>query len=252
MKNLTGKITALAAALFLMLGFFVFADSVSAQTKKKRTKRQTTKQAPQPVPQSTLPVVISEADQYSNQNQQIITGNTEITPVESETQTQTETEPETFEEKLTRLNNRVRELEGSKQKTYEERQRRLLMNLDILTRAETRAESLRKQLFELIEKENSIKTKLETLEYDMRPDVIERQVAFAGSLRPEELREARRKNLEAEKRNLTTLLLDLQATRINLEQNVQRADQMVEKLRAVLEKDIDDALNEQTKLSTDQ
>jgi CRISPR/Cas system CSM-associated protein Csm2 small subunit len=120
------------------------------------------------------------------------------------------------------------------------------MNLDILTKAETRAESLRKQLFELIEKENSYKTKLDTLEYDMRPEVIERQVAFAGSLRPEELREARRKNLEAEKRSLTSLLLDLQSTRTNLEQNVQRADQMVEKLRAVLEKDIDDALNEQT------
>ena len=249
MKNLTGKLTALAAALFLLLGIFVLADSASAQTKKKRTKRQTTKRTPQPVPQSTVPVVVSQADQYSDQNQQIITGNTEIqTPVETETPTQPETDNpnETVEEKLVRLNNRVRELEGSKQKAYEERQRRLLMNLDILTRAETRAESLRKQLFELIEKENAIRTKLETIEYDMRPDVIERQVAFAGSMRPEELRESRRKNLEAEKRNLTTLLSDLQTTRTNLELNVQRADQMVEKLRTVLEKDIDDALNEQT------
>lgn len=237
---------ALAAALFLMLGFFAFADSVSAQTKKKRTKKRVTQITPQPVTQSTLPVVVSEADQYTQQNQQLITGNTETPTVEQETPTQTDTDTETFEEKLARLNSRVRELEGSKQKAYEERQRRLLMNLDILTRAETRAESLRKQLYELIEKENSIKTKLETLEYDMRPEVIERQVAFAGSLRPEELREARRRNLEAEKRSLTTLLLDLQSTRTNLEQNVQRADQMVEKLRAVLEKDIDDALNEQT------
>ena len=249
MKTLTGKLTALAAALFVILGFFVFADSVNAQTKKKRTKRQTTKQTPQPVPQSTLPVVVSQADQYSQQNQQLITGNTQTqTTVETETPTQlqTENENETVEEKLARLNSRIRELEGSKQKAYEERQRRLLMNLDILTKAETRAESLRKQLFELIEKENTIKTKLETLEYDLRPDVIERQVAFAGSLRPEELREARKRNLEAEKRNLTTLLIDLQSTRTNLEQNVQRADQMVEKLRFVLEKDIDDALNEQT------
>lgn len=254
MKNLTGKFTALAAALFLMLGFFVFADSASAQTKKKRTKKQTTKQTPQPVQQSTLPVVVSEAEQYSNQNQQLITGNTEVQTTETETSTQTELVPEneTLEEKLARLNTRVRELEGSKQKTYEERQKRLLMNLDILTKAETRAESLRKQLFELIEKENSMRAKLETLEYDMRPEVIERQVAFAGSLRPEELREARRKTLETEKRSLTTLLLDVERTRLSLEQNVQRADQMVEKLRAVLEKDIDDALNEQYNESNNQ
>lgn len=245
MKNSTVKLTSCAAALFLMLGFFAFAEPADAQTRKKRTKRQTAKQTPQPVPQSTMPVVISRADQYSDQNQQLITGNTETqTAVETETPAQMETE--TVEEKLARLNSRVRELEGSKQKAYEERQRRLLMNLDILTRAETRAESLRKQLFELIEKENSIRTKLETLEYDLRPEVIERQVAFAGSLRPEELRDARKRNLEAEKRNLTTLLIDLQATRSSLEQNVQRADQMVEKLRNVLEKDIDDALNEQT------
>lgn len=250
MNNLSGKFTAFAAALFLMLGFFAFADSASAQTKKKRTKKRVTQITPQPVTQSTLPVVVSEADQYSTQNQQLITGNTETPTVETETPAQTESE--TFEEKLARLNNRVRELEGSKQKTYEERQRRLLMNLDILTRAETRVESLRKQLFELVEKENTIKAKLETIEYDIRPEVIERQVAFAGSLRPEELRDARRKSLEAEKRSLTTLMLDLQATRTNLEQNIQRADLLVEKLRGVLEKDIDDALNEQINQPTDQ
>jgi hypothetical protein len=141
----------------------------------------------------------------------------------------------------------MKSLESSKQNAYDDRQKRLLLNLDILTRAEQRAESLRKQLFELVEKENSMKLKLETIDYDARPEMIERQVAFAGSLRPEELREARRKNLDAEKRNLSNLLVEIQATRTSLEQNVQKADQLVEKLRAVLEKDIDDALNEQPK-----
>ena len=255
MKNLTGKFTAISAALFLLLGFSVFADSANAQT-KKRTKKKATSTVPKPVPQTTVPVVISQADQYSNQNQQIITGNIE-TPVQPEPETQTQ--PESFDEKLDRISNRMKEmntrmksLESSKQNAYDEKQRRLLLNLDILTRAEQRAESLRKQLFELVEKENTMKTKLEMIEYDSRPDVIERQVSFAGSLRPEELREARRKNLEAEKRNLTTLLLDIQNTRLNLEQNVQKADQLVEKLRAVLEKDIDDALNEQPKEPTNE
>lgn len=247
MKHLTGKLTAFSAALFLLLGFFVLAETGAAQTKKKTKKRTTTTTTtPQPVPQTTLPVVISEADQNQDQNQQLVTGNAE-TPTETQ-------QPETFDEKLDRIGNRMKEmnsrmktLESSKQNAYDEKQRRLLLNLDILTRAEQRAESLRKQLFDLVEKENNLKTKLETIEYDSRPDVIERQVSFAGSLRPEELREARRKNLEAEKRNLSNLLYEVQKTRTNLEQNVQKADQLVEKLRAVLEKDIDDALNEQTK-----
>jgi hypothetical protein len=254
MKNLTGKFYGAAAVFFLLLGFFAFADSANAQTKKRTKKKSTTSTVPKPVTQSTLPVVITQADQYQNQNQQIITGNVE-TPTQTETQTQTQ--PETFDEKLDRISNRMKEmntrmksLESSKQNQYDERQRRLLLNLDILTRAEQRAESLRKQLFELVEKENTLKTRLETIEYESRPDMIDRQVAFAGTLRPEELREAKRKNLEAEKRNLSNLLTDIQTTRLNIEQNVLKADQLVEKLRSVLEKDIDDALNEQPKEPT--
>ena len=239
-----------SAVLFLLIGFFALAASADAQTKKRTKRQKTTTTRPQPVPQTTVPTVVSEADQYSNQNQQIITGNLE-TPAQTQPVTE-QTEPESFDQKLDRISTRMKEmntrmksLESSKQSAYDEKQRRLLLNLDILTRAEQRAESLRKQLFELVEKENNLKTRLETIEYDSRPEMIERQIAFTGSLRPEELREARRRNLDAEKRNLTNLLTDIQNTRVSLEQNVQKADQMVEKLRAVLEKDIDDALNEQ-------
>jgi hypothetical protein len=229
-----------------MLGLSALAGPAEAQTKRKPKKQNTpVRTVPQPVQQTTLPEIISQADQ--EQNSQINTGN--LVQV-------TENQPptETFEEKMDRLSTRMKEmstrmksLESSKQNAYDDRQKRLLLNLDILTRAEQRAESLRKQLFELVEKENSMKLKLETIDYDARPEMIERQVAFAGSLRPEELREARRKNLDAEKRNLSNLLVEIQATRTSLEQNVQKADQLVEKLRAVLEKDIDDALNEQPK-----
>jgi len=254
MKNLTAKFTTMAAAVFLLLGFFMLANPANAQTKKKTTKKKTTASIPKPVSQTTLPVVISQADQYQNQNQQLITGN-----IETPTETQVETQPETFEEKLEKMTTRMKEmttrvktLESSKKNEYDEKQRRLLLNLDILTRAEQRAESLRKQLFDLVEKENSIKMKLETIDYDIRPEMIERQVAFAGTLRPEELREMKKKGLEAEKRNLESLLSQIQTTKSNLEQNVQKADQMVEKLRAVLERDIDDALNEQSKEQNEQ
>ncbi|HVE58967.1 MAG TPA: hypothetical protein VNB22_19240 [Pyrinomonadaceae bacterium] len=252
MKNLTVKFTATAAAVFLLLGLFILAAPANAQTRKKKTtkkKTTTTSTVPKPVSPSTLPVIVSQADQYSDQNRQIITGT-----VETPTENQVETEPETFDEKLSKMSTRMKEmstrvktLESSKQNEYDEKQRRLLLNLDILTRAEQRAESLRKQLFELVEKESSIKTKLETIDYDIRPEMIERQVAFAGTMRPEELREMKKKNLESEKRNLESLLIQIQSTKTNLEQNVQKADQLVEKLRAVLEKDIDDALSDQPK-----
>jgi hypothetical protein len=151
-------------------------------------------------------------------------------------------------ERLTELLERVKRLEAQKTTgasgSADEKQKALLMNLDIITRAEQRADALRKQLFEMIEKENTIKTRLEQIDYDIRPEVVERSVQIAGSLRPEEVREARRRSLAAEKSNLQTLLTEIQSTRANLASALQRADQMVEKLRFKLEKDIDDALED--------
>lgn len=237
MKNLT----AILAAFFLLFGFWGTADA-QTKKKKKRTKKTTTTQT-KPVPQpvlvpQTLPVIVSQADQYQDQNQPVVT--------ETPTENQTETQPETYEERIEKLNARIMSLESSKNGN-DDRQKRLLMNLDILTRAEQRAESLRKQLYELTEKENTFRLKLETIDYELRPEMIERQVAMTGSLRPEELREMKKKNLEAEKRSLTNMLTGIQNTKTNLEATVLKADQMVEKLRAVLEKEIDDALTEKPK-----
>jgi len=127
---------------------------------------------------------------------------------------------------------------------YDEKQKTLLLNLDILTRAEQRSESLRKQRFELIEKENTIQTRLDQIEYDVRPEMVERSVALTGSLRPEELRENRAKSLEAEKQKLTTLLTEVQNMRASLEVSVKNADDLVERLRTKLEKDIDSAISD--------
>ncbi len=208
-----------------------------AQTKKKPTRK--------PASDPT----ITQADLYKNQSQQIILGQTDQTP---QTEQQPQVVPETTDQKLDAIVKRLEELsqrliaiEGKKPENADDKQKRLLLNLDILTRAEQRAETLRKQLYDAIEKENTIKTRLDQLSIDMRPEMIDRQIAFAGTLRPEELRDIRKKNLEVERTNLQTLLTDIQTVRSGLEQSVQRAQQLVEKLRTKLEKDIDDSLSDE-------
>ncbi|MBS1796395.1 MAG: hypothetical protein JSS81_21275 [Acidobacteria bacterium] len=249
MKSWKGKLYVLISLVLIAGGILSLPDAAAAQTKKKTAKK-TAKptSAPQPVPTRTMPVIISQADQYQNQNQQIVTGNEQ-----PQISTPVQTQPETFDEKLDKINSRLKELnarmkniESTKQNEYDERQKRLLLNLDILTRAEQRAETLRRQMFDLVEKENSIKTKLQNLEMDARPEMIDRQISTVGSLRPEELRDLRSKSLDSEKKNLQNLLSEIQATRESLELNVSKADQLVDKLRAVLEKDIDDALSPKT------
>lgn len=232
----TARFTFLTVSL---LALSIFATEVGAQTKpRKKTPAKTRPTAQIVVPPQTEPEVIARADDFPEE-----TGGNTVVP---ET---TPEQPETIDDKLDRANSRIKELtarikslEKGQKNDYDEKQKRLLLNLDILTRAEQRAESLRKQLFDMVEKESALKSKLDQIENDIRPEVIERQVAFAGTLRPEELREMKRKNLDIERKNIQAILAQLQTTRANMETSVQRADAMVEKLRFKLEKDIDDAL----------
>lgn len=227
----------LFTAFLILSSLFIGASSGEAQTTKK--KRKTTKIAATPTPvsqQQTLPLIISRADEFPAQDQPVVT---ETQPAQTEnTETQTQTASPTAEE----LDARIKSLESSRKNDYDTKQKRLLMNLDILTRAETRAESLRKQLFELVEKQNAIQIRIDQLNTDLQPAMIERFAAFAGSMRPEQVREARQKSLESEKRNLENLFNQIESSRKSLEDNLFKADYLVEKLRAKLEKDIDEAL----------
>lgn len=240
MRN-TSKIKLFISTALLGIAFVTLFLSESAAQTNRKTKKGTVKTQPLPTPVQSVPEIISRADDYQNENQ--------IVQIPQE-QTQTsETDDEKLDNtnaRVKELNSRLKNLESAKKDPYEEKQKRLLLNLDILTRAEQRAETIRRQMFEMIEKESAIKTRLNNIENDIRPEVIDRQVAFAGSLRPEQLREMRKKSLESEKANLQNLLTEIQNTRANLEANVQKADQLVEKLRLKLEKDIDDALADET------
>jgi hypothetical protein len=230
------NVFAIVAMILFCLCFSETANGQSAKRKRKRASRPVTTTASIILPQ-TEPEIISRAEDDQNQNQVIIQP------------TLPEAPPETFDDKIDKINTgvtelktRVKSLETTKTNEYDEKQKRLLLNLDILTRAETRSETLRKQLFDMIDRENQIKTKLDQIENDIRPEMLERSVAFAGSLRPEELRDNRRKNLEVDRRNLQNLLTEIQNTKASLELNVQKADTLVEKLRFRLEKEIDKAL----------
>lgn len=236
----------LVLAAIISLSGLAFEANAQRKPRKKTSKAKTTTTAQIIVPTTMEPEVVSRADDYTDDTQPV-----GVMPDGNNTGQDVASTPESTEEKLEKANGRIRELrakvkslEGDGKKAYDEKQKRLSLNLDILTKAEQRAEGLRRQLFEMVEKEAAIKSKLDQIDNDIRPEMIERQVALAGTLRPEELRDMKRKNLESERRNLQSILDQMLVTRANLEGSVQRADQMVEKLRFKLEKDIDDALAE--------
>lgn len=240
MKNKFAKLSFLAAAIVFSLFLSAFDATAQTSKRRKRTKKakKTTVVNPSPVlspNEQNLPYV---------DGNQIVFGETPVLPQSSENSVTdlpvAPVLPDDKEAQIQQLGDRIKQLESVNGK--EAKQKQLLMNLDILTRAESRVESLRKQTFDLIEKENTTQTRLQQIQYELRSDVIDRNVALSGSLRPEELRDQRRKSLTAEKTNLENLLTQIQTNRTNLEANIQKAEALVEKIRTKLDKEIDDAL----------
>jgi hypothetical protein len=219
----------------IIAAFAIGSSDLGAQTNRRR-RTSTPIPAPSPTPATSEPLIISRADEFPDENSQAVPPDpNEVRPGAEASSIGT----------LEDLGNRIKNLEAARNVRPvdpDEKQKRLLLNLDILTRAEQRAEGLRKQVFDMIEKENTVKTKIDSLEYGLRPEEIDRSTAFIGSLRPEEIRASRKKSMEAEKTNLQSLLTQIQRTRTTLEASLLRSEELVEKLRLKFEKEIDMAL----------
>jgi hypothetical protein len=124
-----------------------------------------------------------------------------------------------------------------------EKVKRIATNLDLLMHTEERAEVLRKQLIELIEKETSFKSRMAQFDEEMRPENIERALSGIGTTRTPELRDTRRRVLENERKGIESLLNVTTQSRVRLEEDVRQADQLVSRLRQrlfpLIEKEID-------------
>lgn len=244
----------LILAVFVLLSVFATEDFGQTSPSKKRKPRRKTSTPTRVVPVSTQQIIDQNQPEIISQQQveqtPTVDPNSSVTENQSTTETPTETSG-SFQERIDQFNTRIREmstrigsLESSRKGDLDEKQRKLLLNLEILSRAEQRAEGLRDKLYSLTEKENSIKSEIEQVDFDSQDDVINRSIAIVGGMRPEEMREQRRRVLQNKKTNLTNLLSQIQGTKASLEENVVKADLLVDKLRQKLEKEIDDALNQ--------
>jgi phage shock protein A len=112
---------------------------------------------------------------------------------------------------------------------------RYQLDMERLTRAEQRAEQLRSQLMDVQAKIADFESKIEQIEWALRPENLENSTAGYGSTRPEALREARKKSLESERNRVQAQLKLAETSRSRLEGAVANADAEVDLLRAKLE-----------------
>jgi hypothetical protein len=119
----------------------------------------------------------------------------------------------------------------------------IAQNLEILSKAELRAEGMRRQLLEMTEKETAYRTRIMQLDDDMRADSIDRSLSGVGTTRTPELRDLRRRQLDNERRGVEILLGQASASRVRLEDDLKQADLLVARIRQrllpIIEREID-------------
>ena len=89
--------------------------------------------------------------------------------------------------------------------------------------AET-ADNLKMQLLDVQGHETDLRARLQELDESIKPENIERSLAGVGSTRPEELREARRRQLSIERDGVRAQLQTLETTRLRLEAALANAE----------------------------
>jgi len=197
---------------FLVLVFVVILFSIPsfAQTSERRQTKSPPQAEEQP---SSLPQNANSTDAVAN----------EIALLRKSLQT--------LNARLLEITNQALASNSNQGGLANDKQNPIALNLDLLTRAEQRAEILRKQLLELIEKETSLRSCLVQIDEDMRPESIERALNPYGTTRTAELRDARRRVLENDRKGFESLLNLTTQSRLRLEDDVKQADLLVFKLR---------------------
>lgn len=208
---------------------------VDAQSRKKKRNRRTTKPAAQR-PVITNPTIALPGGEGSTTDPKIISTADQAESEPTETPAKKSVKPTSdsdgMQQTINSLSNQVNRLNDRLTSMQEDD--RYLIDMERLTRAEQRSESLRSQMVDVQTKIADLQSKLDQVEFNLKPENIEQATQGYGSTRPEVARDTRRRQLENEKGRLQAQLNILESSRVRLEQSIATADSEVDLLRARL------------------
>lgn len=133
-----------------------------------------------------------------------------------------------------RINDFLESVNKYKGVQLSENQQKLLFGYEILNQTEQLAATLRKSLIETGEREATIKRRIGQIQFDLRPENIDRSIQLQGTTKAEEARENRRRMLETERNTLQTLLLEVETSRIQISANLREAENFAQSFRKSL------------------
>ena len=216
-KHSIRKLLTAVLALVLMAGFLL----VDSNAQKRRRRRRAS------APRIENPAIYQPAT-TDNTNSTGDTGNTDTNATRP-----AEQDPETMKKTIHVLSTQVDKL--TDKLTQMEESQRSLVDLERLSRAETRSAALRAELRDVQAKEADLQAKAEQIDYDLKPENIERSTSGYGTTHPEELREQRRRQLESEKLRLQKQLDQLAISHNRLDEAIATSDAEIDRLHKKLD-----------------
>lgn len=225
--------------LVILIGLSVFSIDADAQRRRKRRVRRAARPAVAK-PVITNPAIAPAGSEAGGTESERIISTADQDPTEPPVESAQPRKSTSakgssdadMQQTIKALSNQVDRLNDKL--TQMQENDRTLIDMERLTRAEQRAESLRAQQFDVESKLADLQSKLEQIEYQMRPESIERAAGY-GTVHPEEAREARRRQLESERSRVLAQVKILETSRTRLEASVATADTEVDSLRRKIE-----------------
>jgi len=207
-------------ALVLIVGFLLVDSSAQRRRRRRRTSSAPRIENPaiyQPSPADNTAGDTSNGDINANDNRR----------------PSGEQDPDAMRKTIRGLSTQVDKLNDKL--TQMEESQRSLVDLERLSRAESRSAALRAELRDVQAKEADLEAKAEQIDYDLKPENIERATAGYGTTHPEEAREQRRRQLESEKQRLRKQLDQLAISHTRLDEAIATSDAEIDRLHKKLD-----------------
>ncbi|MFN2500085.1 MAG: hypothetical protein ABR557_13460 [Pyrinomonadaceae bacterium] len=222
-----------AFLLAILVGLSLCSIEADAQRRRKRRVRR----APRPV--VTNPAIAAPGSEQDSSERIISTADENGNPTKT---TEEGTQPKrgtsrsgsaSMQQTIDALSNQVNRLNDKLSRIQEND--RSLLDMERLTRAEQRAESVRAQMLDTESKLADLHARMEQVDYSLKPENIERSMAGYGTLHPEEARDSRRRQLENEKGRLQAQITLLENSRTRLQASLTTSEAEVDLLRRRLD-----------------
>jgi septal ring factor EnvC (AmiA/AmiB activator) len=238
-KHSIRKLVTAVLALILIVGFLL----VDSSAQKRRRRRRSS------APRIENPAIYQPSPAENTTGETSNAGDTNASD-NRPARTADEQDPESMKKTIRVLSTQVDKL--SDKLTQMEESQRSLLDLERLSRAESRSAALRAELRDVQAKEADLEAKAEQVDFDLKPENIERSTSGYGTTHPEDLREQRRRQLESEKQRLRKQLDQLAVSHTRLDEAIATSDAEIDRLHKKLDAaDQADIQNAKTKAQSE-